>query len=171
MEVRRDVGRVADFLERQHVRPERIDKARVVLLENLAQREARVEQQVFLFPLRHVRRLFRVVIVAENIVRHRLDVEARTLVRDRDPLRDLHEVVRVHVLFHELRAALRHGHREERLVLVAGKDAVKILHDHGKSGIIMPFLLRQHQAQSRGRLNGYFALDRTNPTHSALSFI
>ena len=116
-----------------------------------------------------MRRLLGVVVVAENVVWHGLDVEAGALVRDRNPLRDLDEVVRVHVLLDELRAALRDGHREERLVLVAGKDAVKILHDHRKARVVMPLLLRQHELQRQGRLNGHLALDRTNSAHIGLS--
>ncbi len=111
MEIRRDVRGIADLLERQHIRPERIHIASVGLLEDLAQCEARVEQQVFLLLLRHVARLLRIVVVAENVVRHGLDIEPRALVRDGDPLGDLDEVVRVHVLLDELGTALRAGER------------------------------------------------------------
>ena len=133
VEVRRDVARVADLLERQHIRPERVDVAGILLLEDLAQGQARVEQQVLLLLLRHVFCIFRIIVVAEDVVRHGLDVEARLLVRDRDPLGQLHEVVRVHVLLDELGTALRAGQRQQGLVLIIGKDSVQVLHDHGET--------------------------------------
>ena len=169
VEIRRDVRGIADLLERQHIRPERIHIARVGLLEDLAQCEARVEQQVFLLLLRHVARLLRIVVVAENVVRHSLDIEPRALVRDGDPLGDLDEVVRVHVLLDELRALLRHSHREQRLVLIARENTVEVLHDHGKARVIVPLLLRQHELQRHRRLDGHLALDRTDSAHICLS--
>lgn len=111
MEVRRDVARIADLLERQHIRPERVDVAGILLLKDLAQSQARVEQQVFLLLFRHVLCIFRIIVVAEDVVRHGLDVKARLFVRNWDPLSQLHEVVGIHVLLDELGTALRAGER------------------------------------------------------------
>ena len=58
-----------------------------------------------------------------------------------------------------LRTTLRASQGQQRLIFVSGKDTIQVLHDHGKTGVIMALLLWQHQAQRRGWLNGYLALD------------
>ena len=48
MEIGRNIRWVADFLQGQHIRPEGIHKTGIVLREDFAQSQPRIEQEVFL---------------------------------------------------------------------------------------------------------------------------
>ena len=117
-EIRRNITRIADFLQRQHIRPEGIHIALAFILKNLPQRQPRIEQHVLTLFLRELIVMLRIVIVAENIVRHCLDIESRFLIRHRNPFGQLHKVMAVHVFLYQLRPALRAGHRQQRLILI-----------------------------------------------------
>ena len=167
-EIGGDVARVPDFLERQHVGPERIDEALLPFLQHPAQFEARVEQQFLTLGLRTSLVGFGIVVVAEHVARHGLDIEAGTPVHIRHPFRDLPESLLVHIGPDRLRAARRTGQRQQGLVLVVFKDAVQVLHDHRIARVVMPFLLGKHQIQRFRRLDRHLALDCSNSAHSFL---
>ena len=133
VEVSGNVTRVADFLQGQHIRPEGIDETGVVLLQQLTESQAGVQQQVCLFPVAHALRIFGIVIVAEDVIRHGLDIQAGTLIRNGNPLCQLDEVMGVHIVLHQLGALLGAGQGKQRFILVAGENPVKILHHHGKA--------------------------------------
>ncbi len=59
----------------------------------------------------------------------------------------------LHIVVHKSKALGRAGQGKQWLVLVMAKDALKILHDQRETGIIVPFLLGQHQPQGHGRLH------------------
>ena len=170
MEISSNIRRVADFLQRQHIRPERIHKTGIILREDFAQSQSCIEQEIFLLCLRHMARFFRIIIIAEDIVRHCLDIEARTLIRNRNPLSQRHKVMRIHIVLDQLCAALRASQRKQWLIFIIGEYTIEILHNHGKARIIMAFLLRQHQMQSLGWLDRHLALNRTNSAHNCRSF-
>ena len=46
------------------------------------------------------------------------------------------------------------------------ENAAQILHDHGKTRIVVPFLLGQHQIERHGRMHRRPAFDGTDSTHS-----
>ena len=165
MEIGGNIPWVADFLQGQHIRPEGINETLAGLFQKLPQCQAGIQKHIFLFLLAQLVVMLRIVIVSEHIVRHSLNVQPRLLVRHRNPLSQLHKVVAVHVFLYHLVALLGAGHRQQRLVLVGRKNTIQVLHNHGKAGIVVAFLLWQHQMQRLGRMNRHLAFDRTNSTH------
>ena len=113
---------------------------------------------------------FRIIIVAEDIVRHSLDIESRLLVGNRNPLGQRYEVMGIHIVLDQLCTTLGAGQRKQRLILIIGENAIEVLHDHGKARIIMTFLLRKHQMKGLGGLNRHLAFYRTNSAHNCRSF-
>ena len=107
MEISSNIRWVADFLQGQHIRPERIHKTGIVLRENFAQSQPRIEQEIFLLLFTHMTSFFRIVIIAEDIVGHCLDIEPRTLIRNRNPLSERHKVMRIHIVLDQLSTTLR----------------------------------------------------------------
>ena len=140
------VRRVTDFLQCQNIRPEGVHIAVVALLKELSQSQARVEQKILAILLGAVAVDFRIVVVAEHIARHGLDLEVRLTINLRHPLGHLHKAVLFHVLVHELNAPARTGHGEEWKILVVKKGPGKVLHHHGKARIVMPLLLGDHES-------------------------
>ena len=163
-----NVGRIADFLERQHIRPEGVHKAVVVLFQQGAQGQPRIHQQFFPFFLGTVAIDFGIVVVAEDVTGHGADAQAGAAVHFRHPLGSLHKALVFHVFVDQLHAARRTGHGKQRLVLVMGKHAFQVLHDHGKARIIVPFLLWQHEMQGRGRWHGRCTFDGSYSAHGIL---
>ena len=170
MKIRCNICRVADLLQRQDIRPERVDIPCICILKKLAERQACIEQKILLDLFRCVLHILRVIVVSEDVVRHRLDIKSRLLIRHRNPLGELDKVMRVHILFDQLRPALRAGKGQQRLIFVVGKNPIQILHDHGEARIIVTFLLRQHRMQCLRWLNRHLALNGTNTAHGSLSF-
>ena len=159
------VCRIADFLQGEHIGPEGIDIAVLVLFEKLAQGKARVKQQILAFLLSPVAVDLGVVVVAEHIAGHGLYAQAGLAVHVRNPLGHLHKAVLLHVLVDKLYAPACTGHGKQGLILVMPEGSFEILHHHGKARVVMTFLLGNHQPQGQGRGHGLKAFYGTDSTH------
>ena len=165
MEISSNISWIANFLQSQHIRPERIYIPLASILQQLAESQTGIQQYILLFLLGQLVVMLREIIVTEYIIWHSLNIQAWLLIRYRNPLSQLHKVMAVHVFLYHLIALLGAGHRKQRLILVGGKNSIQILHNHCKAGVIMSLLLRQHQMQGLGWMHRHLALDRTNSTH------
>ncbi len=110
LEVGADIARVADLLERHHVRPERIDETLLILLQRLAQLEAHVEQEFFLVLLIAAAEVLRVVEGLKDVIRHGMDIQPWLRVGFRDPLHDTLETGFVQDIFCKLEPFIGTGH-------------------------------------------------------------
>ena len=167
-EIGGDVTGIADFLQGQHIRPEGIDEPLPVLFQHPAQGKPRVEQEFLTLGLRASPVGFGILVVTEHITGHGLDIEAGAPIHVRKPLHHLLKPLLRHIRIDHPDAARRAGQRQQRLVLVTLEHAVQILHHHGITRVVMPFLLGKHQIQRFRRFDRHLAFDRSDSAHSFL---
>ena len=167
-EIGGDVTGIADFLQGQHVGPEGIDEPLPVLFQHPAQGKPRIEQEFLTLGLRASPVGFGILVVTEHITGHGLDIEAGPPIHVRKPLQHLLKPLLRHIRIDHPDAARRTGQRQQRLVLMALEHAVQILHHHGITRVVMPFLLGKHQIQRFRRFDRHLAFDRSDSAHSFL---
>ena len=86
MEISSNISWIANFLQSQHIRPERIYIPLASILQQLAESQTGIQQYILLFLLGQLVVMLREIIVTEYIIWHSLNIQAWLLIRYRNPL-------------------------------------------------------------------------------------
>src|SRR5210317_380705 len=152
-EVSPDITRVTDLLECYDIRPEGVDKALLILLKSFTQLKTHIEEQLLFVLLLAITEITWIIESLENIVRHGLNFQTGLWVGFRNPLHDTLETCLVQHIFGKLQTLIRACHGERWQMFVIFEETTEIVHDHGKAGVVMPFLLGLHQLQRETRMD------------------